>query len=215
MVCYKSSIEEDPVWNSEDRSKSTTIWSAPEIGRPETKMTGLTFSRGGFANLGLATSRGTGGYTIYRPDHWAFNGSDIFYGDILGAEDKVVGWEVDGCAFTFKDGLPIPTGECGAPLDLTIIGIAPATYERQDTPYDPSELLLGGNYKGFSKTLYGEQTETNINKVLHGHVTLCAWKHGDTGGEIFNTGSCDWVYGLDNKNPFVVTITNNILERLA
>ena len=215
MVCYKSSVADDPVWQSADKSHATTYWSAPEVGRPETQMTGLTFARGGFANLGLATSRGIGGYVIYDDKHWALAGSDLFYGDTLGIADRIVGWEVDGCAFTFVDGRPVPTGECGAPTDMTIIGIAPATFERTDTAYDPAALLMGGGYGRLAASLYGEETPETVAKVLRGHVTLAAWKDGAEGGEIFNAGSCDWVYGLSGKDPFVVKITENVLERLA
>jgi hypothetical protein len=213
LVCYKSSADDDPAMASDTPERTTTYWAHPVTGRPETQMTGLTFSRGGFANLGLATARGSGGYTVYRPEHWALEGSDLFYGDVLGAEQRLVGWEVDGCAFTFTDGLPYPTGACGAPTDMDIIAIAPATFERSDRGYPAESLLMGGNFERLAESLYGEANEQTVGRVLHGHVAIVSWKHGENGGEIFNVGSCEWPYGLAAGDPFVERITDNVIAR--
>ncbi len=213
MVGYKSSAEDDPAMTSANPERTTTFWADPITKRPDTQMSGLTFSRGGFANLGLATSRGVGGYVVYQPDHWALEGSDLFYGDVLGSDDRIVGWEVDGCSFTFKEGVPVATDEDGGPDGRTIIAIAPATFERTDRGYPAEALLMGSNYSRLAATLYGEDTPGAVDKVLNGHNTLVTWKDGETGGEIFNAGSCDWVYGLSGGDPFVEKITDNVLKR--
>ena len=78
------------------------IWSDRRVGRPETSTIGLTFTRGGYSRYGLGVPRASGGYTVARPDHWAFEGTDLRYGDTFGERDAIVAYEVDGCAFTMQ-----------------------------------------------------------------------------------------------------------------
>jgi hypothetical protein len=65
---------------------------------------------------------GLGGYTVHRAGHWIFDGTGLGYGDVLGAGATVVGYECDGCVFTYRDGLPYPTGEDGTPSTFEIPG---------------------------------------------------------------------------------------------
>ena len=69
---------------------------------------------------------GTGGYTVWQPEHWVYEGTGLQKGDVLGGEKIVVGYECDGCDLKFIDDKPTPTGECGAPLNFKILGTAPA-----------------------------------------------------------------------------------------
>ena len=78
-------------------------------------MTGVSFTRGGYHRIGRNVTAGLGGYTVHRADHWIFDGAGLGYGDVLGVAATVVGYECDGCAFTYRDGLPYPTGEDGTP----------------------------------------------------------------------------------------------------
>ncbi len=64
-----------------------------------------------------------GGFTVYRPDHWALAGTDLYYGDILGGAAKVLGYEVDGLDYTVRDGLPYPTFTDGAPEPIEIVAM--------------------------------------------------------------------------------------------
>lgn len=213
MVGYKADAENDPVYGTPRQHLTTGLFSHPITGRPENEMTGVSFTRGGFANVGFATSRGIGGYIIYNSDHWALDGSDLEYGDVLGAKDKIVAWETDGCLFQFEGGLPKPTGEDGTPLSFEIIGMAPATYERPDRGYPREALLLGGDYAALARTLYGEATERTIGKVLRGHCVMGAMPKGK--GQVFTTGCMEWSYGLAGQDPFVDRITHNILRRFT
>ncbi|MEY2402369.1 MAG: hypothetical protein QOJ08_2480, partial [Ilumatobacteraceae bacterium] len=98
MVCYKGDAQaDDPVHGTDDHKSLTSMWSLPSIGRPEAQTTGLSFTRGGYARVGKATPRSSGGYSIHRPDHPVFEGSNLRYGDQLGIPAKIVGYEVDGC----------------------------------------------------------------------------------------------------------------------
>ena len=89
---------------------------------------GRELLRGGYHRIGRNVGRGSGGYTVYRPDHWVFEGTDVGYGDLIGADAVIVGYECDGCEFTMVDGLPHPTGEDGTPADFEILGLTPARH---------------------------------------------------------------------------------------
>ena len=117
MVCPKLATDADG---------RSWMWADPGTGRPETEMTGVTFTRGGYARIGQGVPRGSGGYTIWQPDHWLFEGTDLRYGDVLGAEHTVVGYECDGCALTMHDGVPEPTHEDGCPDGFEVLATAPA-----------------------------------------------------------------------------------------
>ena len=81
-------------------------------------MTGVSFTRGGYHRIGKRVTYGAGGYTMHRPEHWIFDGTGLDYGDVLGAGATIVGYECDGCDFTYRDGLPYPTGTDGTPIEL-------------------------------------------------------------------------------------------------
>jgi hypothetical protein len=49
-----------------------------------------------------------------------FEDTGLEYGDVLGAASTVVGYECDGCDFTYSDGLPYPTGSDGTPENFVI-----------------------------------------------------------------------------------------------
>ena len=99
MICYKTDARvADPVAGSAQQHLLTSCWSDPLIGRPETSTIGLTFTRGGYHRVGDAVPRGAGGYTVVAPEHWVFAGTDLRYGDEVGARATAVGYEVDGCA---------------------------------------------------------------------------------------------------------------------
>ena len=110
MVGYKGKYKNDPVYETDRIGELTSIWSDHLIGRPENHMTGVGFTRGGYHRIGKRVTNGAGGYTVYRPDHWIFEGTGIDYGDVFGASATTVGYECDGCEYTIVDGLPVPTG---------------------------------------------------------------------------------------------------------
>ena len=59
-------------------------------------------------------------FPIYRPEHWAFAGTGLYYGDVLGADSHVFGYEVDGLDYVIRNGLPEPTPRgrrAGRPAD--------------------------------------------------------------------------------------------------
>jgi len=93
MIGYKGQFKQDPVFGTERQPELTTIWSDHLLDRPENHMTGVSFARGGYHRIGKKVSRGAGGYTLHRPSHWVFSGTGLVYGDVLGADATVVGYE--------------------------------------------------------------------------------------------------------------------------
>ena len=163
-------------------------------------MTGVSFARGGYHRIGKRATNGAGGYTIHRADHWLFEGTDIDYGDVLGGDARVVGYECDGCDFTYRDGLPYPTGSDGTPADFVILGTAPAahftrtTAARPPAPNEPSEVeFIAGR-------LFGTREETDVARG---------------GGTVVTSGSTDWAHGLAAHDRDVEQITANLLDRLG
>ena len=85
MTCFKYRADpEDPVLGTADERLLSGTWSDRRVGRPETSTIGLTFTRGGYSRYGLGVPRASGGYTVARPEHWAFEGTDLRYGDTFG-----------------------------------------------------------------------------------------------------------------------------------
>ena len=85
MIGYKDRFARDPCTAPTSSISSPSMWSDYEIGRPETTLLGVSFSRGGYSRIGRRVPRGAGGYTVHRPEHWVFDGCDFEWGDLLGA----------------------------------------------------------------------------------------------------------------------------------
>ena len=92
LTCFKHRFREDPVFGTARQAETTTIWSDPLLGRPETQLTGVSFTRGGYARTAASVTRGTGGYEVHRPEHWLFAGTVLGRGDQRGAAAVVVGY---------------------------------------------------------------------------------------------------------------------------
>ena len=209
LVGYKFSAPmADPVVGSDRERRVTSLWSDPLIGRPETRMTGVTFARAGYARAGWTLTRGSAGYTIHRPEHWCLAGTDLGYGDVLGDEFALCAYETDGCAFQMQDGLPVPTGEGGTPETFEIVGLAPATLGEPEAP--PTPGLLGRDDARFvADRLFGG----DIERALRGHAAFGSFRRGR--GEVFTAGTTEWAWGLAAGDPFVDRITRNVLSRMA
>jgi hypothetical protein len=208
QVSYKMDIESDPVWDTERSHLLSTMWSDPVIGRPENEMTGVSFTRGGYAHLDNSP-RGTGGYTVWRPHHWAFADLELSAGDVIGAEPVVVGYECDGCELQLQDGLPVPTGADGTPKDFEILATAAAhLWESDERP--PTLPLIGvGELNWVAERLGGADTPENRERFAHGQAVMGSFERGR--GEVFTTGCTDWAFGLED--PAVSRITRNVIDR--
>lgn len=215
MVSYKGTARgADPVT---DRRLLTSCWSDPQIGRPETRMTGLTFTRGGYHRIAGGVPRGAGGYTMWRPHHWLFEGTGLHYGDVLGAEHVAVGYECDGCAMTLVDGLPVPTGEDGCPAGFEILASAPARIWSVDEHGNEYPAALAamrgpGELQLMAMCLFGDASPDSVRRIAHGNAVLGSYR---AGGTVVSVGSTDWVFGLAGGDPLIDRVTRNAIDRLS
>ena len=212
MVGYKQQFERDPVFGSDDQSLLTSIWSDHLIGRPENSLTGVSFARGGYHRIGQAVANGAGGYTVYRPDHWVFDGTDVVFGDLIGAASVTVGYECDGCDFTVRDGLPFPTGSDGTPADFEILGLAPARpFDNRIAPR-PKADGERSEVEFHAWRVLGDDDPATVARLLHGHAVMGVHQPG---GTVFTAGTTEWAWGLTGADPVIEQITANLLDRLT
>ncbi len=215
LIAHKWKGEtEDPLWaDVATRQEATHLWSHPEFARPEAEITGLSFIYGGYHRLGLCVARGTSAYTVYDDQHWALADTDLYYGDAVGGDVPLLGYENDGCLLRFDErGLPVVAGGVGVPPDLSIIAIAPATLAESDrSPYPP---IIPPEQPGMlARCAFGEDSEANRERLMRGHAVMASFTRGD--GEVFNAGTTEWAHGLAAGDPFVDQITRNVLRRFG
>jgi hypothetical protein len=213
QVCYKYRARaEDPVFRNADPSRTTTSWEAAEVGRPGAATFGLNATRGLYAGWGGCAPRGVRGFPVYRPDHWAFAGTGLFYGDILGEAGHVFGYEVDGLDYVIRGGLPEPTGIEGTPDGLTILalGLSSLVEESADLPAE-GRFLSDEDGRFCAEVLIGRDDAAALDKVKRGAGMIVTFPRG--AGEVFHAGSCEWVAGLLRRDPMVERVTANVLRR--
>jgi hypothetical protein len=213
QVCYKyRARREDPLRDSDQRHLTTTCWEAPEVGRPGASTFGLNATRGVYAGWGGCVPRGPGGFTVYRPEHWAFAGTDLYYGDVFGSEARVFGYEVDGLDHVVRGGLPYATGEDGAPEGIEILALGLASTIEEDHGNPGTLLFIGEDDVRFAaEALFGEATPEGVERMKRGNGMIVTFPKGQ--GEVFHAGTCEWVAGLIENDPFVERITRNVLDR--
>ncbi len=213
QVCFKYvARKEDPVYQSGDVTRATNSWEAPEIGRPGALTFGLNATNGVYSGWGGCAPRGVRGFPIYRPRHWAFAGTGLFYGDLLGADSHIYGYEVDGLAYEIRYGLPYPTADSGAPEGLEILALGMASQVEESDILTREDLFFGDEDGRFiAETLYGEASDENMEKVRYSNGMIVNFKRGK--GEVFHAGTCEWVAGLLRKDAMVERVTANVLNR--
>lgn len=209
MVGYKCDIELDPMYDPTGAPELSTMWSDPLVGRPENEMTGVSFTRGGYAHM-PNSPEGTGGYSVWQPDHWAFAKTQQKLGSTLGADGMVVGYECDGCELTESNGRPIASG-LDSPLDFEVLGTATARlWETEQAPSTLADNYIG-ELNWVAERLGGEDTLENRERFSNGHAVMGIFRRGK--GEVFTTGCTDWAYGLKDKD--VAQVTSNVIDRFS
>ena len=214
QVCYKYNAREQDPLAREDPGQMTGAWEDPIVGRPGASTMGLNALRGVYAGWGGFSPRQAGGFVVYRPEHWVFDGSDLYFGDVLGSEAGVFGYEVDGVDFTFREGQPYPTGKDGAPETLEILAMAPSTNLEEDHG-NPGTCLFGGDGELLftSQILLGDTSEESQRRSRYGAGMMAVFTRSQ--GMVFNAGSCEWVNGLRLREPMTERVTKNVLDRLG
>lgn len=237
QICYKERAHlEDPVARDADKSRLSSVWDDPAIGwLPETTF-GLSTLWGIYAGVGVQVPRGTGGFTVYRPEHWAFEGSDLYYGDVFGGEAVIFGYEVDGMEYGFKNGAPVPSENYPGPKDVEILAMSPAVQAEEDHGHRGTVLYYGGQPQGvgFARRMrnkgvsYGvlmkalmtgdlsglggeAPTAEDAFSGLRGSGMMVHFKKGK--GEVFHAATCEWVSGLQKRDAATERVTRNVLNR--
>jgi hypothetical protein len=213
MTCFKYGADADPVLGTDDERRLSGAWSDRRIGRPENALTGLSFTRGGYSRYGLGVPRASGGFTVWRPEHWALEGTELRYGDLLGGADTIAAYELDGCELQLVDGLPASNGADATPEGFEVLATAPArlwTQHEQPSRYahEPGEL------EHVAMALWGDEWEANVHRVTNNHAVIGTFAVPG-GGRVFTAGCTDWACGIEGGDPSVRRITRNVLERLS
>ncbi len=212
MVCHKYSAHD-----TDPRDTATTgMWCDPVMQRPESAFLGASSAYGLYSRFGQATPRGSGGFTVYRTDHWLLAGTGLRYGDLLGADHGVVGYETVGCRIAFDDlQLPVRAGGDHTPEDLEIVAFSPSSnLGMGEYPKSIAALDDQGDLEFIATRLYGGTDPVSLARARHGNTVMVVCRpYGPNGGEVITIGSTDWVYGLDD--PAVAQVTRNIVSRPA
>lgn len=189
MSCWKQAFRDDPVFATNDHRKLSTLWSHYLVNRPENSLTGVGFLWGGYHRSHGQFMDGKAEFTVHRPDHWLFEGTNLKRGDAFGGKDTIVGYECDGCHLEWRDGLPFATGKDGTPKTFSVLATCPAKWHPDDCEF----------YERWEKGRVG-------NSVVGTYTN---------GGTVVTVGTTDWSHGLRGNDPAVVRITRNVLDRLG
>jgi hypothetical protein len=216
QLCWKLATD-DPVWQDpERRHLVTSAWD--NTGRSGALTMGLRGEAGVYSRYGGAAPRAAGGLTVYRPDHWIFASTGLEYGDQLGgAPSRIASFEMDGLDYTFRHGLPYPTGSDGATEEHhLILAMVPAIVGEVDRwqgtfPIMGDERSLPRTF-GWLEKVADDDGDTPVPpSMLYGSGMLAEYSRGR--GMVVNTGTSEWVNGLIHRDPFVEQVTHTILDR--
>jgi N,N-dimethylformamidase beta subunit-like, C-terminal len=221
MVCHKYTAHTTDPIVADDPAAMTGMWSDPVCGRTERGLLGAASMYGLYARFGQATPRGVPGFVVYRPDHWLLDGTGLRYGDMLGADDGVVGYETVGTKIAF-DALNLPiavadpdVAQDSLPDDVEIVALTPVSnLAMGEYPASIAALDDQGDLEFVAERIYGDGEEA-LAKVRHGNaVVLTCRPFGARGGQALTVGSTDWVFGLA-RDADVQRVTSNAVIRLS
>jgi len=214
QICYKYIANQDPLMGTADQHRVSGAWEGAPVDRPGARTFGVNALRGVYAGLGNCVGSGAGGFTVYRPEHWAFAGAGIGYGDVLGADSRIFGYEVDGLDHRFEDGLPFPTCSDGAVPGIEILALGLATNVEADHGVWGETLYIGSADAAFkARALYGDVTPETLDACTRGNGMIVSWRRG--AGEVFTAATCEWVAGLIRRDRQVEQVTRNVLDRFS
>ena len=148
-----------PLYGGPEAHLTTNCWEAPEVGRPGALTFGLNATRGVYAGWGGMVPRGAGGFTVYRPEHWAFAGSDLYYGDVIGAASRVFGYEVDGLdhVVTGRPAVSRPTTAARRRAWRSSPWASPPTSRRTTAIRTMQPFVADDDARFIAETVYGER----------------------------------------------------------
>jgi hypothetical protein len=152
---------------------------------------------------------------VFRYDHWMFEGTGLRYGDLLGGDHGVVGYETIGCPITLDEyQLPVVRPVAGMPTDHEIVGLSlSSNLGMGEYPKSISALNDQGDLEFLAERYYGDTSPENLARVRHGNAVMVVCRpQGTSGGEVVTVGSTDWVFGLADDR-LVSQVTANIMNR--
>ncbi|MCV6583893.1 MAG: GldG family protein, partial [Marinibacterium sp.] len=216
QVCYKVSADDaDPVAGTDKAHLLTTIWEHASINRPAAQTFSVTGLQGIYAAYDGASPRSSGGFTIYRPGHWAFEGTALLYGDTFGMEECIVGYETDSVDYVIQYGLPHPS-DLHTPLEGTeILAVTPGMVD-QHSEGGPGNAVLAlgtGDFyaRYYARSIEGNEDTETVDKYRYGSAQIVVAPKGK--GEIFCAGTVYWYLGLKWGDRTTQQITRNVLDR--
>ncbi len=152
------------------------------------------------------------GFPVYRPEHWAFAGTGLGYGDLLGADGHAFGYEVDGLDYIIRGGLPEPSETSGAPHGLQILALGMSSLKEEAGNFAPDDRYLSDQDAKFvAEIRLGEDGDAAVERVKRGAGMIVNFTRGR--GEVFHAGSCEWVAALSRRDALVEHVTANVLAR--
>ncbi len=215
MIGHKYSAHEtDPVVAGGEPERMSGLWCDPLVGRPEWSLLGAGSAFGLYYRFGRALARGSGAFTVYRHDHWLFEGTGLGYGDLLGARDGVVGYETLGCRIQFDDHqLPVAATEPGMPDDIEVVAFTPSSnLGVGEYPASISALSDQGDLEFLASRRLGRTDADALARHRYGNAVMVVCRPVPDGGEVVTVGTTDWVFGLA-QDPAVARVTVNVLDR--
>lgn len=216
QTCFKSrSGAEDPVRDDPERRHLLTyLWDSPEVGYPGARTFGCSAIRGIYVAFGGMAPDASGGFTVYRPDHWMLAGTGLGYGDVLGSDSRCAAYEVDGLDLVIRDGLPYATGADGIdPGSVEIVAVCPASNRERDPVAAGSQLDVGDDdLPMIAGARYGEVTKSTLERAERGNGVIVEYRRGM--GRVVSAASAEWVNGLRVRDMRVERVTRNVLDAL-
>ncbi|MBN9221321.1 MAG: hypothetical protein J0I79_25535 [Mesorhizobium sp.] len=213
QVCYKyTARDRDPLMKVGPRHLVTESWEAGDIGRPGASTFGLNATQGMYASWSGCSPRGAKGFPLYRPDHWALAQTGLYYGDIIGGQSGVFGYEVDGIGYEIRGGLPFVAPGAVAPVGMEILALGLSSTIEEGEAIKPGQTFLGQEDAEYvAMVLTGSADRASIEKTKRGCGAIVHFERGK--GEVFHAGSSDWIMGLVRDDQIVIRITRNVLDR--
>lgn len=216
QICYKyDALERDPVVKSGDMSHLTSAWEDPLVGWPGAATFGVNALRGMYAGgLGAMAPRAPRGFIVFRPGHWAFEGTGLAYAEMFGDAHNIFSYEVDGLEYTFTHGLPVPLGSDGAPEGLEILAMGWATLTEGGLPEHRDFHAIGDGDAIFrARMLEGDTSPEAVDRNSRGSGMVVSFQSGK--GRVFTAGTCEWVCGLVGNDFYTTRITRNVLDAFS
>jgi hypothetical protein len=215
QVCYKfDAINTDPIAGTGRDHLLSTAWEDRHVRWPGASMVGVNGVNGLYASWGGFAPYGQKGFTVYRPEHWAFAGTGLHYADIFGDSARIFAYEVDGLDYTFRQGLPYPVPVAGQPETIEILAMAPAVLAEDEPNGEGFRYFVrSSDLEGLVKCVNGEVTPEGLARYRYGSGMMVHMTRGK--GEVLTAATCEWVMGLKRGDRFTQKITRNVLDRFT